>query len=79
MPTPSQDAETIASVAVDGLLGVASVGIVEGIKLRAAYARVMADPAAKVLAVERFAELLTKRNAAVATQLCDSLAAKVGR
>lgn len=75
----ASDAERIASLAADALLGTLTMSVGEGWALRDVFKRYGANPAQRAVALDALARELTTRAPDVAAKLCDALAAHVGR
>ncbi len=74
-----QDAERIARVCVDAIAGSVSVGPIDAIKLKGAFARYKADTLTKQMVLDRFAEILSAEDFPTAARLADALQSKVGK
>lgn len=76
---PADDAQKIAMLAADAILGTLNLGFSDGLKLKGLYARYTADPGLRDRTVAALADELCARAPALAGKLCDAIAAKVGR
>jgi len=73
------DAQTIASLAADALLGTLKLSVGDAIKLSGLYKRYASNPDLRSLAVEALAQELCERSPLTAGALCDAIAHKVGK
>ena len=73
------DADTIARIAVDTILGNHKFSAFDALKLKGVYDRFCKNPELKAEVVHKLAERLVESAPDLASKLCDALASRVGR